>query len=402
MTDSQSTISKPAKLASVVHRSEDALLVQTRPSKSSAGFLLIWLIGWTVGCVFLVSLVISEPSLGTFCFATPFFVSWLAVAGFLVWLLFGRESILVQNDEVLFRRTAIIELKTRHIPIAEISAVKSCRSTHTENDEHLYGIEIAGLGKPLKFGFRLSDHERLWIIQELSDVIFGHDDSTVQPAALPTEPAQFPSKPNSAFSSKRLTLADTLDHPPSDSTWNMTQLPNEVTFQRHGTLSIAAFLGTGFICLFWNGIVSVFVLVLCGLMPNDNPPQGGEWWGLFFFLIPFEVIGLGMLFAWLTTVLAPFGKTTLGIKDQTVIRQKQWPFFQISKNVNCLEVGELHLRQKESKPQTSLTSINSEQTFELSFVSADQQDLLTFDNLSQGDALWIAGQLFEFENTWTR
>ena len=70
--------------------------------------------------------------------------------------------------------------------------------------------------------------------------------------------------------------------------------------------------------------------------------------------------------------------------------------------MNCLEVGELHLRQKESKPQTSLTSINSEQTFELSFVSADQQDLLTFDNLSQGDALWIAGQLFEFENTWTR
>ena len=398
MSKPQAAVTKPAKMLSTIHRSDDAFLIQTRPSKGPGFFLLLWLTGWTVACVVLAADLIAEPSIGTFCFATPFFASWLAVAAFLIWLWFGQESVLVKDDEILFRRTAIIELTTRRIPTAEVTAVKSCRSNHTENHVHLEGVEIACLGKPLKFCFRLSDHERLWIIQELSNEIQPSDGfselSVEENSWKPTKLS------DSEFQSKPLTPADGLSQPPSDSNWHIEQLPDEITFHRKGTFSIGGFLATSFICLFWNGIVSVFVLALWGLMPGDAAPQGGEWWGLFFFLIPFEVIGLGMLAAWLAVVMAPFSRTILGIRGNAVFRQKQWPFFQSSKKVNCLEVAEIHLRKTDQKQGNSMKIVPNEETFELTFVGKKSRDLLTLKQLSQGDALWIAGELFEFENTW--
>ncbi|MEP3481011.1 MAG: hypothetical protein ABJZ55_17315 [Fuerstiella sp.] len=398
MSKPRTSVTKPAKMISAVHRSDDAFLIQSRPSKGSGFFLLLWLTGWTVGCVVLAAHLIAEPSIGTFCFAIPFFASWLAVAAFLIWLWFGQESVLVKDDEILFRRTAIIELTTRRIPICEVTEVKSCRSSHTENDEHLEGVEIVCLGKPLKFCFRLSDHERSWIIQELSNAIKLDDRlSELSVEENDWEPTKLS---QSEFHSRPLTPADGLSQPPSDSNWQLEQLPDEITFHRRGTFSIGGFLATSFICLFWNGIVSVFVLVLWGLMPGDAPPQGGEWWALFFFLIPFEVIGLGMLAAWLAVVLAPFSRTVLGIRGNAVFKEKQWPFFQSSKKINCLEVAQIHLRKADQKQGNLTTVIPSQETFELTFVSNQSLDLLTFKQLSQGDALWVAGHLFEFEDTW--
>ncbi len=49
---------------------------------------------------------------------------------------------------------------------------------------------------------------------------------------------------------------------------------------------MGAVAGLLFINAFWNGIVLVFVLALCGLMPMDDGPEGWEWWGMFVFLIP--------------------------------------------------------------------------------------------------------------------
>lgn len=398
--DSTNTVPKPASLISDVQRSNDAILIQTRPSKSPAVFLTLWLIGWTVGCVFLLIKLISEPSLGTALFAVPFFVSWVAVAAFLSWLWFGREAVLIKDDEVLFRRTAIIDLTTRRIPTSEVSGVRSCKSAHTENDEHLIGIELTCLGKPLRFGFRLPDQERAWLIQEIESVFPFALDSQ---AEIQDEPTYTISKSPDAFESKRLTPSDTLTQPPSDSRWKMTEFPNEITFQRRGKFSISGFLVIGFMCLFWNGIVSVFVLSLIGLMPGDNDQlQGGEWWGMFFFLIPFEVIGLAMLAGWLSIMLAPFSHTSVGIRDQAVQRLIWWPFFQRRKSVNCLDVAEVHLRKKERPTTEQIPAMTNTEKFELAFVSHDQQDLLNFKQLSRGDALWIAGHLLDFEESWAR
>lgn len=400
MLDSATTVPRPARLISDVQSGNGAILIQTRPTKGPAYFLSLWLIGWTVGCVFLLFELITEPSLGTACFAVPFFVSWFAVAAFLIWLWFGREAVLIKDDEVLFRRTAIIDLTTRRIPVAEVSDVRSCRSTHTENDEHLLGIEMTCLGKPLRFAYRLPDQERAWLIQEIESVlplVRGSEARFEDQASL-----EIPNTPSN-FESKCLTPENTLDQPPSDSCWQITQLPNETSFHRRGEFSIVGFLIMGFICLFWNGIVSVFILGLLGLMPGENGPmQGGEWWGMFFFLIPFEVIGLAFLLGWLAIILAPFSSTTIGIRDQAVIRIIQWPFFQKRKSVNCLDVAQIHLRKADKARGNSMNPVPSTETFQLAFVSHKQEDLISFNQLSRGDALWIAGELLQFEESWAR
>jgi hypothetical protein len=56
----------------------------------------------------------------------------------------------------------------------------------------------------------------------------------------------------------------------------------------------AKFLGGLFFSLFWNGIVSVFVVHVIGMWRTGR--GGGEKWFLTLFLIPFVLIGIGLVF----------------------------------------------------------------------------------------------------------
>jgi hypothetical protein len=56
---------------------------------------------------------------------------------------------------------------------------------------------------------------------------------------------------------------------------------------------LAKFLGGLLFSLFWNGIVSVFVVHVIGMWRSG---RGGEKWFLTVFLIPFVLVGIGMVF----------------------------------------------------------------------------------------------------------
>jgi hypothetical protein len=58
--------------------------------------------------------------------------------------------------------------------------------------------------------------------------------------------------------------------------------------------ALAKFLGGVIFSLFWNGIVSVFVVHVIGMWRTGR--GGGEKWFLTLFLIPFVLIGIGMVF----------------------------------------------------------------------------------------------------------
>ena len=93
---------------------------------------------------------------------------------------------------------------------------------------------------------------------------------------------------------------------PERGTVTLTRRVNALTFARAGwrDFSLGSLLGTAAICLFWNGIVGVFVYVLVtGEAEQDT--GGNGFWFLFFFLIPFEVIGLGLLVAFLAVLVTP-------------------------------------------------------------------------------------------------
>src|SRR5438105_1520346 len=154
---------RPDRLTVDFYEEPDTLVIHKRHGGGPSVFLLLWLIAWTVGCVALLVHVLKEPSLGMFAFALPFWASWLFVAGLLVWMIFGKETLFLDRDEAIFRRTAFIRLSSRIVPRKEVQSFQECRSSHRENNEYLWGIEMVTLGKPLRFAFRLPDRERAWL-----------------------------------------------------------------------------------------------------------------------------------------------------------------------------------------------------------------------------------------------
>ena len=68
---------RPRRLRTAFERSGERLCLSCRNPQWARGcFMVLWLTGWTVGCVFLVGLVIREPQLFHFLFAVPFWASW--------------------------------------------------------------------------------------------------------------------------------------------------------------------------------------------------------------------------------------------------------------------------------------------------------------------------------------
>jgi hypothetical protein len=133
----------------------------------------------------------------------------------------------------------------------------------------------------------------------------------------------------SDVASRRRPLAEVLSKPPAGcavSEWGQDVLV-------HATLrSLGGFVGMLFVALFWNGIVSVFVLIaLAGLhhhligplpawfpAPQLNPPMGlGMTLFLCIFLIPFVTIGSLLVGAMLLNLVGKV-EVRIGISDADV------------------------------------------------------------------------------------
>jgi hypothetical protein len=410
---------RPEKLTVDFYEEPDGIAIRKNRGGGPGCFLSLWLIGWTVGCVALIGQAIRDPALGTFAFALPFWASWLLVAGMLVRIMFGKETLLLRRDKALFLRTALIKLSSRSVPREEIQNFRECRSTHTENDARLWGIEMVTLGKPLRFAFRLPDVERAWPIHQLNRYLLATDadiqQKFVQSAATSssdsTSTGSISSNSisgSSAISAGTLAVCETLDHertiaePPTDSNWLLTDESDGLAVWQRGRLNIGSFFGALFLNAFWNGVVSVFVMVLLGVMPNNNPPRGLEWWALFVFLIPFEVIGLGMFAMLIFILLEPFRSTVWRFEDNRIKRQTRWPVYCRTRVWDVLKLDRLELRRSrsdDSRPQR-LTEIASSAPFKLAFIAANNVDLCGIENLTEGDARWVARLVLERRAKW--
>jgi hypothetical protein len=111
-----------------------------------------------------------------------------------------------------------------------------------------------------------------------------------------------------------------ITQPPAGCSYDAT--PSGNTVVRATTRSVGTAIGTLAICLFWNGIVSVFLLIVIGgfysyfigplphafPMQSPRPAPGHSAMGLgmlifmSIFLTPFVVIGVGMIWAFLLSV----------------------------------------------------------------------------------------------------
>jgi hypothetical protein len=401
-SDSLPSPARPEKLTVQFFAEGDRLAVQKKTGNAPVFFLLLWLIAWTVGCVALAVNVIAKPQLGLILFGIPFWASWLLVAGFLVWIFFGSEMLVLTPEGAYFRRTALVNLSSRFVPRNEILAARECLSTWQENDHYLWGIELQTAGKSLPCFFRLPDAERYWLIAELNRFL------GVNAPNAASQPVLASGNPSAALaylstpSNVEILKPDPTASLPSDSTWTLDEGLDGYVARQSGRWQIASVLGGLFICLFWNGIVSVFVLILFGGLHNQRPMGRGEWWGLFFFLIPFEVIGAIMLFVFVAMLLEPWRRTEWWFTREQISRRYVWPVIRFTKVWPVNKLSRLELRTGKPNPtgltrktQPSLGSSNS-----LTLVTPENVDLCQIDNLTIGEARWFAQVLRERRPEW--
>lgn len=389
---------QPAELTTEFAQHASGFVFQKNRGGGPGCFLLLWLTGWTVGCVVLVGVAFQDPSM--LLFATPFWAAWIAAACFLIWIYFGKEVLVLKSDKALFLRQAIITLSTREVPREEVRSFRECRSKHQENDEYLWGIEMKTLGKPVRFAFRLPGRERAWLIYQMNQSLEASNEQLITVGA-----ERETGRPASVMTNIGLMPEHTLDEPPSDCTWSRKEGP-EPAFSQRGAISYSALFGLLFINAFWNGIVSVFVVALFGGMQVDGVPEGAGWWGMFVFLIPFEVIGLGMFAALVLVLAEPFRTTRWLFERYRISRFSKWPMVARSKQWELAGLGRIELRgagKEQNRPMSSLNLPSPDQgDFKLAFVTGDNRDLCYMDGLSKGEALWIAGVLLREREDWFR
>lgn len=175
-----------------------------------------------------------------------------------------------------------------------------------------------------------------------------------------------------------------------------------VAFIWTGEWSLATVAVLTLVQLFWNGIVGVFIYQLI---------QDFQWF-LFFFLIPFEAMGLFLAALWLAALTAPAWRLTWAFGEREATRR--WNVsdadaivfsFGWSKRFDIRPPIRIELRRREGKEQWgSLGGVlfQPDGEYDLAFLGREDKPLLTIERLNEGDARWIADTLLHAFSSWSK
>ena len=217
---------------------------------------------------------------------------------------------------------------------------------------------------------------------------------------------------------------------PEGTSWRMSADFDTIEFKRRGRWT-AGLIGTLFVAAFWNGIVGVFVCALWGvigaydnapsatdaaavqtadnpeaaqsvvkndqglfeslkdkhMIVNDKPAPffGREWWIMFCFLIPFEIIGLAMIWAFLSQLFAPFTTQSWTFNSNKAIRKRTLFGFPFIRRFDMMEFSYLEIHHYKYQPNANKD--------ELTFYDRNDRKILTIKSLNRAEARWIANEV---------
>ena len=395
---------RPETMVAQGYITDEAILVTIPRERTQSTFMFLWLIGWTAGCLWLLFGLINEPQWGLFCMAIPFWASWFFVAALLVWQFWGKERFLLRRQKASFERTAIVTLATREIPIAELKGFRTFCETDDEGDRK-EGIEVLNAGHVIRMGEDLVDVERDWIVFQLNQ--FLADTDATSKSIFPATERNGDSEIEHSQAVTRLTIDHTCSVPPTDCSLQLVEDVNSFSIVQQGKLRLLDVGGVLFLNLFWNGIVSVFVVGLCGGFPMEETIEGAAWWGMLLFLTPFIAIGGFMFVALIHLIAEPFRRTTWRFEADGINRSIKWPLFSMNKSWLLRPLHHLalqridpHLNRKYFQLQSP--SMAYRVTFELQLVTTEYEVLFSIQTLTEGEARWLANVILTQHPRWFR
>src|SRR6185369_14133350 len=104
----------------VVDETPERLRIRWRTGTLALGcFFLVWMSGWTVGCVLITSVAMKDPKFVNIVGAAVFDTGWLFGFIMLVSQFLGREKITLSSDGLKIVKWSFVR-NSATVPIAEI------------------------------------------------------------------------------------------------------------------------------------------------------------------------------------------------------------------------------------------------------------------------------------------
>jgi hypothetical protein len=390
---------------------------------ATAGFLLFWLTGWTVGCVAIAAGAFSGKYF-LFLFGIPFWASWVFVAGLVSSMLFKVERLELDREGVRYTCRVIVQIKERRVPLREVVGfVPGFKPPGYKQPLPIFRLNVKSTGTELQCFNGMTQDEVTWLSARLNGLLTelsGRVPEVVEAEAEEEVRSEFEAvvakmgegesiekaeeivKAEEA-AGREILLPDKVLALPSDSLWTREVALGDICFAVKGKTSWSAVGGLLFINLFWNGIVSVFVFVLWGGMHDSPVMFSGEWWLMFLFLIPFEVIGVGMFLGLLAAIFAPFMQVRWVFTYDQVVRSrhvlgmgrtKVWG----AKKLDRLEIG--RVREKLGVAVSHQQDQEVLSTRALVLIDRDNAEVCRIDGLTDGEARHIGQTLLAERIKW--
>jgi hypothetical protein len=403
-------------------------------------FMVLWLIGWTVGCVLLAGQAL-KGDLKFILFGIPFWASWFFVAATIIYTFFGRSWLQFTADGVTYRSSAIVPLKNRFVPWVEFRKAARGATSWKKDEAPQHCIKIITLGQPIEFAAGVSSDEAEWLAEQVqrigaalapvgslqrkrgecnaaakdgdgtgeadwadeADEIGRQEEVLLQDSEGSLRPNAIRHREDIAVLRPvrdRRAVREERAAPPTDSHWRLQREFQSVSFVTRGRWSFSALAVITFLNLFWNGIVGVFIYALITEFQ----------WFLFFFLIPFEVIGLGFFCGWLACLFMPWWTYRVTAERRAI--ERRWAVLGIgrTRRTEIESLDRIEIRQDEddspsparSGPEQarSFGKLLRDGNFRLLLVDPQNRELLTVGALSEGEALWIGRTIVQERPDW--
>ncbi len=391
-TPSDNVPTRPDKLRCDYDDSPSRIAIDYRYPKTGLVFFGIWLSIWTFGCVGILVKLIQQPDWYTLLFAAPFWAAWLLVTSIVIKLAFGRDYFELTHDGAHYRKSAIVTLATRTVPLAEIKHFQACHdhdnSDAGKDETPTTGIKLTTLGQPVEFLFDAPADEAEWIAHQLNSRL---SELTHSSALNRTELDE--------NETEHLTVEKTLGKPPSDTEWTRIDSGEAILFEHPKRRSRSKIGFLLFLNAFWNGIVGVFLLSLTGLAPH-NPPQGNEWWFLFCFLIPFELVGFALIVVLMRELSAPLVPERWQFEARRITHAARGRMFRQATISEIGTLDRLELYRVCFGTEQDEGGIFVSDDYGLRLVDGDGHCVVAIEPLTEGEARWMAHVILTERPAW--
>lgn len=393
----------PRRLKSTLTRQGDRWTLSVPAGNWAIGiFLLLWLTGWTAGCVMLAREVLAEPKWSTILFGLPFWASWVFVAFLAANTFFCTEKLTLDREGAEFEVRVIARVRHQATPLKEIQGFVSEHTVDSENGSLHWHITMQTDGKRVEFGSMLADDERQWLVSLFDEHLVMMRDGKAAVAQRRKSRSKPPAddeddRDEDDFDegqAERMTAAKSLVQPPSDSSWRRDNTLDGIQLVQRGRLQWVACGFLVFVNLFWNGIVSAFVV---GVFTDSFEEQSIARGWMLLFLFPFVVAGIFLLSILILCLLEPLRRTRWRFGDLDADQRQTFLGIGRTLRYPCDWLARI---ERAKLPHADGPQIRDTGDFKLRFVNHQDEEVFTIAGLTEGESRWIADLLLRERSEW--